>query len=234
MNEGFLNNLGNALYLIFTGNSEIINIVFLSLFVSMVAVVSAAIFSIPLGTYLGLKDNRILRYISKIIYTLMGLPPVVAGLVIFLLLSNSGPLGVLDLLWTPWAMIIAQIILAIPIITGLTMTAIKSKDKVFGQTAKTLGANKYQVAWAVIKEARTSIVSAVVAGLGRVIAEVGAVMMVGGNIQGKTRVMTTAIVLETRKGNFAMALALGIVLLVIAFIINSVLLNIQGGGKDSD
>jgi tungstate transport system permease protein len=122
--------------------------------------------------------------------------------------------------------------LALPIITGLTMTAIKSKDQAIGQTALTLGASKYQAALAVIREARIAIISAIVAGLGRVIAEVGAVMMVGGNIQGKTRVMTTAIVLETRKGNFEMALSLGIILLVLAFIINSILMTIQGETDD--
>lgn len=232
MNEGFLNNLWNALQLILAWDTELVRIVGLSLFVSGAAVLIAALFAIPLGTFLGLKNSKWVRYISKIIYTFMGLPPVVAGLVVFLLLSKSGPLGILELLWTPWAMIIAQVMLALPIITGLTMTAIKSKDQAIGQTALTLGASKYQAALAVIREARIAIISAIVAGLGRVIAEVGAVMMVGGNIQGKTRVMTTAIVLETRKGNFEMALSLGIILLVLAFIINSILMTIQGETDD--
>lgn len=230
MSEGFVIQLWQAFKLILSGDKEFIRIVILSLMVSGAAVSIAAFFGVPLGTYLGLKEGKAVNFLSKIVYTFMGLPPVVAGLAVFLLLSNAGPLGMLDLLWTPSAMVIAQFILALPIITGLTSSAVRNKDRAIGETAITLGANRYQVAWTIIMEARIAIVSAIIAGFGRVIAEVGAVMMVGGNIEGKTRVMTTAIVLETRKGNFEMALGLGIILLIIAFLINSLLLKLQWKG----
>jgi len=207
---------------------ELLAIVFLSLKVSTAAVTTAALIGIPLGAFLGMRPSVSVRWLEKLINTLMGLPPVVAGLVIYLLLSNKGPLGPMELLFTPMAMITAQTVLAIPIITGLTLVAVRDKHKEIRDTAVTLGASQQMVIWTIIREAKRAIMAAVVAGFGRVVAEVGAVMMVGGNIQGNTRVMTTAIVLETRKGNFEFALGLGIILLIIAFIINSLLYKIQG------
>ncbi|MBV1727646.1 MAG: ABC transporter permease [Candidatus Desulforudis sp.] len=204
------------------------HIIWMSLFVSGISVFLASALGIPLGTWLGLLPAHRVRWAAQIIYTLMGLPPVLAGLLIYLLLSSSGPFGVLKLLYTPWAMVVAQTVLAFPIVTGLTMIAVRSKDKEIRDTAVSLGASAWQSALTIVREARLAIVGAVVTGLGRLMAEVGAVMMVGGNIEGKTRVMTSAIVLETRRGNFEMAIGLGIVLLVLAFIINSCLYRLQG------
>jgi len=220
---------GEALKLIATLDPAMMQIILLSLKVSGSAVLLAAFLGVPLGALLGLMPQQKISWLTKIIYTLMGLPPVVAGLVIYLLLSSQGPLGALGLLFTPAAMIIAQTVIAFPIITGLTLTGVRGKEREIRETAVSLGANSWQVTWTVIKEARLSITGAVVAGFGRVIAEVGAVMIVGANIEGYTRVMTTAIVLETRKGNFEMALGLGLVLLLIAFVFNIFLYRLQGG-----
>jgi len=208
------------------------HIIWMSLFVSGLSIALAAGLGIPLGAWLGLASPRRTGWLIQIIYTLMGFPPVLAGLLIYLLLSSQGPFGVLNLLYTPWAMVIAQTVLALPIVTGLTMVALRSKSNEIRDTAISLGASSWQAALTIVKEARMAILGAVVAGLGRLMAEVGAVMMVGGNIEGKTRVMASAIVLETRRGNFEMAIGLGIVLLTLAFIINSVLYRIQGVGRN--
>lgn len=219
--------------LILTLDPCLMQIVLLSLQVSMMAVFLATLAGVPLGTFLGLKPQERTRFASKLLYTLMGLPPVVAGLVIYLLLSRMGPLGVLGLLYTPTAMIIAQFALAVPIIAALTMIGIRSRGKEVQETAHTLGAGRLLTAWTVVRESRFAIFGAVVTGLGRVIAEVGAVMIVGGNIERHTRVMTTAIVLETGKGHFGLAVGLGLILLIISFFINSLLYSFQGGGKNS-
>lgn len=228
-----LKGIAEAFSLILTLDPYLVQIVLLSLQVSLLAVIFATLAGVPLGTYLGLKPEERTRFVSKLLYTLMGLPPVVAGLVIYLLLSRMGPLGALGLLYSPTAMIIAQFTLAVPIIAALTMIGIRSRGKEVQETARTLGAGRLLTAWTVVRESRFAIYGAVVAGLGRVIAEVGAVMIVGGNIEGHTRVMTTAIVLETGKGHFELALGLGLVLLLISFVINSLLYHFQGGGKGS-
>ena len=220
-----------AFSLIFTLDPNLVRIVLLSLQVSLLAVVFATLAGVPLGAYLGLKPPERTRFVSKLLYTLMGLPPVVAGLVIYLLISRMGPLGFLGLLYSPTAMVMAQFALAVPIIAALTMIGIRSRGKEVQETARTLGADRILIAWTVVRESRFAIFGAVVTGLGRVIAEVGAVMIVGGNIEGHTRVMTTAIVLETGKGNFELALGLGLILLLISFFINSLLHYFQGGGK---
>ena len=155
--------------------------------------------------------------------TLLALPTVVIGLIVYSLISRRGPLGIFGLLYTPSAMIIGQFILAIPIIIALTHSAVQGIDKRVRNTALTLGATEAQSAWTVIKEARYAVLAAVITGFGRVIAEVGAAMMLGGNIKGSTRVMTTAIALETAKGEFGFAIALGIILLFVAFSINILL-----------
>jgi tungstate transport system permease protein len=160
----------------------------------------------------------------------MGLPPVVVGLFVYLLLSRSGPLGFLALLYTSTAMIIAQSILALPIVTSLSYSAIVGVDPIITQAARTLGATPYQVSVTIIREARYGIMSGVIAAFGRVMAEVGAILIVGGNIAGFTRVMTTTIALETDKGNFDLALALGIILLAISMAINSVMHIVQKKG----
>jgi tungstate transport system permease protein len=159
----------------------------------------------------------------------MGFPPVVAGLLIYLLLSRSGPLGFMGLLYSPGAMVIAQSVIAFPIVAGLSWSAAASVSPRISETAITLGASGFVVDWRVISEARMQILAAVIAGFGRAIAEVGAVLIVGGNIAGYTRVMTTAIAMETGKGSFELAIALGIVLLFVAFLVNILLRLAQGG-----
>jgi tungstate transport system permease protein len=225
--EGIL----EAFTLIIRLDPELIKIVFLSLRVSGAAIIISTLLGFPLGTWLGLKPEKKTALVNKVIYTLMGLPPVVAGLVIYMLLSRMGLLGVLGLLYTPVAMIIAQVTLALPIVTGLTMVGVRSRGKEVEETARSLGAGPLLSAWTVVRESRISLLGAVVTGFGRVIAEVGAVMMVGGNIEGHTRVMTTAIVLETRKGNFEYAIGLGLILLLLSFLINTFLYRVQRGGE---
>lgn len=223
--------LVEAVRLIISLDPYLMQIVFLSLRVSGTAILISAMLGVPLGAYLGMRPERKTRFVSKVIYTLMGMPPVVGGLIIYLLLSRRGPLGVLGLLHSPAAMIIAQVFLSLPIVIGLTLVAIRSRGGEVGETARTLGAGPLLTIWTVIREARVSIFGAVVTGFGRVVAEVGAVMIVGGNIEGHTRVMTTAIVLETNKGNFEFAIGLGLVLLAIFFGINSLLYTFQKGGE---
>ncbi len=203
---------------------EIFGIVSLSLMVSGTAAVLGSAFAIPFGTWLGISDFRGKRFLMRLIYTLMALPPVLAGLVVYLLCSRTGPLGALELLFTPLAMIAAQFLLVTPIVTGLTSAAVASKERLIYDHAKSLGANARQAMWAVIKESRTGIIAGIMTGFGRAFAEVGAVMLVGGNIKGETRVLTTSIVMETRQGNFELAIALGIILLVLSFIVSWIVL----------
>ena len=220
-----------AFRLIISFDPELLQIVFLSLRVSLTAIIIATLLAVPVGAILGLKPEKSTRFLNKIIFTFMGMPPVVAGLIIYLILSRQGPLGVLALLYSPTAMVIAQVFLAFPIVAGLTMVGIRAKGTEIEETARSLGANSTLAAWTVVKESRFGILGAIITGFSRVVAEVGAVMMVGGNIAGHTRVMTTAIVLETRRGNFELAIGLGIILLMLSFIVNSVLYNIQKGGQ---
>jgi len=222
-----------ACRLIVSLDPDLLQIVFLSLSISGAAIIIGTLLGVPLGAFLGLKSEKKTRLINKLIFTLMGTPPVVAGLIIYLLFSRMGPLGVLGLLYTPWVMIIAQVSLAAPIIAGLTMVGVRSKGIEVVETARSLGAGPALTTWTVIRESRIAILGAVITGFGRIIAEVGAVMIVGGNIAGKTRVMTTAIVLETRRGNFELAIGLGLILLMLSFIFNSFLYNIQRGGKSN-
>lgn len=215
--EIIIEGLKQALVLIWSLDAELIGITLLSLRVSLSALLIAAILGIPTGAALALKDITGKRVILNIIYTLMGLPPVLAGLLVYLLLTSQGPFGKYQLLFTPTAMIIAQVVLAFPIVCGLTVRAVQSQQQEVYDTAATLGASRRQAAWAIIKESRIGIMAALTTALGRVIAEVGAVSMVGGNIQDYTRVMTTSIVLETRMGNDSRAIAIGLILLTIAF-----------------
>lgn len=227
-----LEGIGEAFNLIIKLDPQLMKIVLLSLQVSGAAIIISTLLGVPLGTWLGLKPEQKTALLSKIIYTLMGLPPVVAGLVIYLLFSRVGPLGVLGLLYTPAVMIIAQVTLALPIVTGLTMVGVRSRGREVEETARSLGAGTLLCAWTVVRESRITLLGAVVTGFGRVIAEVGAVMMVGGNIEGYTRVMTTAIVLETRKGNYEYAIGLGLILLLLSFAVNTFLYRFQRGGRD--
>jgi tungstate transport system permease protein len=228
----FTQGIRQAIELLVSGNNEIYEIMFLSLRVSLLAVFIGMLIGIPMGSFLGLINFRGKGLLINVLYTLMSLPPVIAGLIVYLMLSRSGPMGSHELLFTSTAMVIAQVLLVTPIITGLTMAAVAGKDRDIAETAVTLGATRAQTAWIIVREARGAILIGVITGLGRAISEVGAVMMVGGNILHETRVMTTAIVLQSRQGNFSEALALGIVLLGISFVINGVV-SVVAGGRDS-
>jgi len=213
--------------------SDLAEIILLSLRVSGIALVLSAILGVPVGAAIGLTRFRGRRIMTALLYTGMGLPPVVVGLFVYLLLSRNGLLGGLNFaaipeLFTAGAMILAQTIIAFPLVAGFTMTAVMGVDPQLRLQLLSLGATRSQVAMAILREARIGVIAAVVAGFGSIISEVGAVMLVGGNIEGRTRVMTTAIVLETRKGNFELALALGVILLGITFLTNLALLRLQG------
>ena len=219
-----------ALSLILHMDRELLGIIFLSVKVSGLALTAATILGLPLGAFLGFRKFPLKGVIVSMLNTFMGLPPVVVGLFVYLLLSRSGPLGFMGLLYTPSAMVIAQTILALPIVASLSNSAIVSVDPIVKQASVTLGATPFQVTTTIIKEARYGIMSGIIAAFGRVMAEVGAILIVGGNIAGYTRVMTTTIALETDKGNFELALALGIILLTVSLFINSALHLIQKKG----
>jgi tungstate transport system permease protein len=219
-----------AFELILHLDAELFGIIFLSLKVSGLALIIATALGLPAGAALGLTRFPGRGLAVSAVNTFMGLPPVVVGLFVYLLLSRKGPLGFLGLLYTPSAMILAQTILALPIVTALCHSAVLNVDPVIRQAARSLGATPRQETFALIREARYGILSAVIAAFGRVMAEVGSILIVGGNIAGYTRVMTTTIALETDKGNFELALALGIILLMISFIINAALHAFQKRG----
>lgn len=208
-------------------DEEILGIVFLSFQVSGLAVLISTIVGVPLGTLLALLNFRGKKVITTLVHTLMGLPPVVVGLVLYLLLSRSGYLGPLGLLYTPIAMIMAQLVLALPIIIGLSHSAITAIPSRLIEHTVSLGASRIQLAAIVIREARIGIVSAVIAAFGGAISEVGAIMIVGGNIRHFTRTLTTAIILYTEMGEFEKAMILGAILLATAFIINLILTHLQ-------
>ncbi|MEW6328328.1 MAG: ABC transporter permease [Thermodesulfobacteriota bacterium] len=224
--EGFF----KAFTLIINLDTELLNIIYLSLKVSGTALLIATAAGLLTGAIVGFKRFPGKDLILGLLNTFMGLPPVVVGLFLYLLLSRSGPLGFMGLLYTPSAMVTAQSILAFPIVASLCHSAIVSVDLIIGQASRTLGATPFQTTLTVINEARYGIMSGIMAAFGRVMAEVGAILIVGGNIAGYTRVMTTTIALETDKGNFELALALGIILLTISLIINMALYLIQKKG----
>ena len=228
--QNILSALNKALGLIISLDREVFSIVLLSFSVSLTAVFFSSLFSLPLSLLLALKKFPGNRFIVNTINSLMAVPAVAIGLVIYLLISRRGPLGVLELLYTPWAMIIAQAVLAIPIITSLSHQTLKRVGSMVKETAVSLGASRWQMVVTVVKEAKSSLMVAFIMGFARVIGETGMTMMVGGNIKGATRVMTTAIALETMKGDFELAVALGIVLLIVAFLLNIFLQTVQGFG----
>ena len=215
-----MNGLAQAIQAVLALKGELAGIVGLSLLVSGVAIVVAMALGVPAGIYLGLHRFPGRQFLVTLVNTGMGLPPVVVGLVVFLLLARSGPFGGLELLYTPWAMILAQLVIATPLVVGITLAAVQGLDPRVHLQILSLGASRSQHYWKLVQEARLSLVAALAAGFGAVNSEVGAVMMVGGNIKGQTRVMTTAIVLETRQGEFAMAVALGVLLLLLAALFN--------------
>jgi len=213
--------------------NELNEIILLSLQVSGIALLFSTLIGIPLGAFMGLARFPGRRLMMALLYTGMGFPPVVIGLFVYVLLSRSGPLGSLNWSWlpalfTPAAMIVAQTIIAFPLVSGFTMAAVMGVDPQLRQQVLSLGATTRQAAWTILQEARVGVIVSIIAGFGSIISEVGAVMLVGGNIEGRTRVLTTAIVLETRKGDFSLALALGAVLLGITFFTNLMMLRLQG------
>jgi tungstate transport system permease protein len=219
--------------LIVTRDPALFEIAGLSLRVSGTALLLSTLVGIPLGVGLGLSRFIGRRLVIALLYTGMGFPPVVVGLFVYLMLSYSGPLGSLNsqfipALFTPGAMVVAQSIISFPLVAGFTMAAVMAVDPQLRQQVQALGATRWQTALAILTEARVGVIVAVIAGFGSIISEVGAVMMVGGNIEGRTRVLTTAIVLETSKGNFDLALAIGIILLGLAFLTNVGILYLQG------
>jgi len=213
-------------------NVEIFDITLLSLQVSAIATLLSLLIGLPFGTWLALGNFRGRSFILSIINTGMALPPVVVGLVVAMSLWRSGPLGDLRLIYTPVAIIIAQTIIAAPVVIGLTAAALEALDLRLRQQLLGLGASRGQMIWYLWREARLPLLAALMAGFGSVISEVGASMMVGGNIRGQTRVLTTAIVLETSRGEFAQAIALSALLLTITFLINWALTWIQQRGKE--
>lgn len=225
LSQGFI----TAFKLLFSLDKEVYSIVFLSLRISAIAILAASIIGVPLGFIVGTRDFRGRELIGTVLNTFMALPTVVVGLFVFFMLSRQGPLGSMNLLFTVKAVIIGQFILATPIVAALTMSAVKEVEARVGPTARTLGAGRLRSAWTVLEEARFALIAAVVAGFGRAIAEVGSAIMLGGNIRGYTRTVTTAIALETSKGEFGRAMALGIILLIVAFTVNIFFRRLQAG-----
>jgi tungstate transport system permease protein len=222
-----------AILLLVRGDPEVLRIALLSLQVSGTATLLSLLVGIPLGTVLALTRFPGRNFAMSLVNTGMGLPPVVVGLFVTIFLWRSGPLGLLELLYTPTAIVIAQLVIAAPIVTGLTVAAVQQLNPRLRLQLVGLGASRLQVVWLLLKEARLPLLAAVMAGFGAVISEIGAAIMVGGNIYRQTRVLTTATVLETSKGNFDMAIALSLLLLLLAFAVNWALTWIQQRGRAS-
>ncbi len=215
-----INSFAEAFRLIFTLDSEVFSAVFISLKVSLTAIILSSIVSLPLGFIIAEKNFLGKRLIIMILNTLMGVPTVVVGLIVYTFISRQGPLGMLNLLFTSKAMIIGQFILATPILTSLTISAVQSIDERVASTALTLGANKRQVAYIVFLEARFGLLAAIISGFGRIIGEVGSAMILGGNIKGVTRTISTYIALQSSMGETERGIALGIILIFMTFLIN--------------
>ena len=221
--EGLL----EALRLLVAGDPEVWQISWLSLQISATATLLSLLIGVPIGALLALSRFPGRALAVSLVNTGMGLPPVVVGLFVTILLWRNGALGFLELLYTPAAMIAGQLVIAAPIVTGLTQAAVQQEPEAIRLQMMWLGASRIQMIWVLLKEARLPMLAAVMAGFGGVISEVGASMMLGGNIKGSTRVLTTATVLETGKGNFDLAIALSVILLVITFLVNWALSWIQ-------
>jgi tungstate transport system permease protein len=219
--ETILHALGDAARLMLSADPKLVEIVLLSLKVSLSAVVLATALALPLGAAIAVSKFRARQTVIVALNALMGLPPVVVGLLVYLLLSRAGPLGAMGLLFTPTAMVVAQTILILPIIAALSRQAIEDAWREYQEQLRSLGAGSGSAALTLVWDIRFSLLTAVLAGLGRAAAEVGAVMIVGGNIDGVTRVMTTAIALETSKGDLALALGLGIILVTLVLALNA-------------
>jgi len=222
-----LDGILKAFHLLITFDPEVMGITLLSLEVSGSATLISLLLGISIGTLVALAEFPGRRFVVSLINTGMGLPPVVVGLFVTIFLWRSGPLGFLGILYTPTAMIVAQAVIATPIVMGITLAAIQALPKNLRLQILALGATRLQMVWILIKEARLPLLAGVMAGFGGVISEVGASIMVGGNIKGYSRVLTTATVMETSRGNFDIAIALGIILLLLAYFVNLILTQIQ-------
>ena len=216
-----------AAWLLVTGDPEVLRVTLLSLQISGTATLLSLVAGVPLGTLIALSRFPGRSLVISLVNTGMGLPPVVVGLFVSIFLWRSGPLGFLELLYTPTAIVIAQFVIAAPIVTGLTLAAVQQIPPQFRLQMLGLGASRPQMLWILLREARLPMLAAVMAAFGGVISEIGASLMVGGNIRGQTRVLTTATVLETGKGNFDVAIALSLILLGITFLVNWALTWIQ-------
>jgi len=219
--------LTRAIELLVSLDPEVMQIAGRSLRISGTSCLLASLFCLPLGSLIHFHQFRGKRVLINIVQTLFSVPTVVVGLFVFVLFSRAGPLGVFGMFLTPAAMVIAQMILITPLLLGLTISALSGVSREMMDTATSLGASGFQTAWLVLREARYAVLAAVIMGFGRAISEVGCAMMVGGNIRGFTRVVTTAIALETSKGELELALALGMILLLLALIINIALNRLQ-------
>ena len=225
--DGFASTLAEAFGLVLSGDRDLLEIIGLSMRVTLSAVAFACVIGLPVGAVVGAFrfPGRVL--VTVILNSLMGLPPVVVGLIVFLILSASGPLGVLGLLYTPTAMIIAQAILVTPIVAALTKQVVEDLHREYAEQFESLGVGAWHRVGALLWDARYSLLTVALAGFGRAVAEVGAVLIVGGNINHVTRVMTTTIALETSRGNLHLALALGMVLLSIALVVNGTVMALR-------
>jgi len=222
-----LDGIHTALILIFSLDREVLAVTLLSLKISGCATLASLVIGIPAGVFLALTDFPGRRLVISLVNTGMGLPPVVVGLFVTIFLWRNGPLGFLEILYTPLAMIMAQSVIATPIVTGITIASIQNLPANLKLQVRALGATRLQTVWILVRESRLPLLAAVMAGFGGVISEVGASIMVGGNIKGHTRVLTTATVMETGKGNFDVAIALSLILLMLAFGVNYLLTVIQ-------
>ncbi len=226
----YIRSIIDAFALLFSGAGDIWPVIRLSIAVSGTATLIAAAIGLPIGYFLGMSRHAARGTLILLVNTAMGFPPVVIGLFVYMALSRTGPLGDLGWLFTPQAMVVAQVILATPIVAGVATAAIASVPRDLRLQVRALGASRFQESFAVFKEARRGVMAAVIAGFGSVISEVGAVSMVGGNIQGSTRVMTTAIVFWVGRGEFGLAMAWGMVLLGIALVATAALTMVQQRG----
>ncbi|MBM7865172.1 ABC transporter permease subunit [Heliobacterium gestii] len=229
--ELIFDGIGQAIRLLIQGDGEVWSVTWLTLKVSGLATLISVLIGVPLGLLLAQSRFPGKAVVVSLVNTGMGLPPVVVGLFVTILLWRSGPLGMLGLLYTPAAMILAQAVIASPIVMGLTFAAVEQLDPNLRLQILSLGATRWQVYWRLIQEARLSILAAVIAGFGGVVSEVGASMMVGGNVKGLTRVLTTATVMEVSKGNLDVAIALSLILLGLAYGVTLILTVIQQGRR---
>ena len=223
----FTDALRQALALITRGDPYLLDVLFRSFRISGTALLIGVLLGMPVGVVIGAFRFPGRRFFVALVHTGFALPPVVVGLFLYMLLSRSGPAGQLQWLFTPVAMVMAQAVLAAPYVAGITLAAVQAVPVEVRLQAMALGATRMRALFTQVREARVGLVAAVVAGFGAIVSEVGAVMMVGGNIANETRVMTTAIVLETRRGNFGTAMALGLILLLVAFVVTLLLTSVQ-------